>query len=72
MCVMLYIRGKPSSKHLHGIHDLFFQMLFSLEVAQIYLPWWGGVGGLGWVGCFSVIIMQVSFQIGLNWNYIWN
>ena len=35
----------------------------SLEVAQIYLP---GVGG--WVG-LTVIIVQVSVQIGLNWYW---
>ena len=40
-----------------------FLGLGSLAVAQIYLPGWD------WVGGFTVIIMQVSVQIGLNWNY---
>ena len=32
-------------------------------MAQIYLPGVGGVGGL------TMIIMQVSVQIGLNWYW---
>ena len=41
-----------------------FSFLGSPEVAQIYLPrvGWGGVG-------LQVILMQISVQIGLNWNY---
>ena len=35
-----------------------FKFLGSLEVAQTYLPGWGGWGG------FTVIIMQVSVQTG--------
>ena len=32
--------------------------------------WVGGWGGwVGWVGGFTMIIMQVSVQIGLNWNW---
>ena len=27
------------------------------------------MGGVGGVGGFTVIIMQVSVQIGLNWNW---
>ena len=38
-----------------------FSFLGSLEVAQIYLPGWG-------VG-LTVIIMQISVQIVLNWNW---
>ena len=37
-----------------------FSFLGSLEVAQVYLP--------GWVGVLTVIIIQVSVQIGLDWN----
>ena len=39
-------------------------------MAQIYLPGMGlgGRGGLGGVG-LTVIIMQVSVQIGLNWKW---
>ena len=39
-----------------------FSFLGSLEVAQIYLF------GVGWGG-FTVLIIQVSVQIGPNWNY---
>ena len=42
-----------------------FNFLVSLKVAQIYLPRMEWVGGLG----LTVIIMQVSVQIELNWNY---
>ena len=34
---------------------------------QYTCPGW--VGGVGGVGGFTVIIMQVSVQIGLNWNW---
>ena len=37
-------------------------------MAQIYLPGDGWVGGWGGVG-LTVIIMQVSVQMGLYWNY---
>ena len=39
-----------------------FSFQFSVEVTQINVPGWGGVGGL------TMIILPVSVQVELHWN----
>ena len=43
-----------------------FNFLGSLEVAQIYLPGWGGGGGVG--GCHTSIKNNLSSQLDWYWT----